>query len=178
MNTCPYCATELDVLKGEYKGNAVCSFCGNIMFGSTPWGNYSQDGHRINQRKMKEAIFIKDAEKPLYELVTYHTYDLLVCLRLVRLERSETYDALKTFNKASDQLSSEEMLQFKEVTAETGEQYEYWTRKAWQLENILMDRMGYFPERIDDQMLARVKESSLKAQKKIMKISRERRKKG
>jgi hypothetical protein len=119
---------------------------------------------------MKQFISVADAEKSVKELVNYHTYDLLVCLRLAREERTKAYDLLKTFNKAIDQGGAE----FVESAAEQGKIYEYWTKRCWVLENILMDRMGYFPERITDDMLLKMQERCLRAQQKRMTISRER----
>lgn len=174
--TCPYCSSELKVVpNGDYKNHASCSFCGNILFGEhSGWGMYSSNGKR-KSKVMKEMVFIQDAEKPLSELVNYHTHDLLVCLRLVRLERTKAYDLLRTFNKAFDCLPEEDSKQFEDTAQESGGMYEYWTRRMWMLENLLMDRMGYFPKRIDDSMLIRIKEQSLKAQNRVMAISRERR---
>lgn len=49
---------------------------------------------------------------------------------------------LQLLNKAS---KTESTLQ---ATAdETGGEYEYYTRKAWVIENILLERQGFFPEK-------------------------------
>lgn len=168
MITCPYCATEL----AEQNGNAYCDFC-DISFGpKSEWGMWAKDGIRVPGKQMKEFITAEHAEKSVKELVKYHTYDLLVCLRLAREERTKAYDLLKTFNKAIDQGGVE----FTEDAAAQGKVYEYWTKRCWVLENILMDRMGYFPERITDDMLLKMQERSLRAQQRRMAISRERRK--
>lgn len=159
MNTCPYCATEIF--------NNSCCFC-------CYEGQPQQNGKRNVQKTMKSIVFIDHAIKGVSELIQYHTYDLLVCLRLIRAERSQVFDTLRGVNKMFDAITENEALHFKEVQDDAGSMYEYWTRKAWVIENILMDRMGYFPDRIDDKMLIRVKESSLKAQAKVMRISKER----
>ncbi|MED5052579.1 hypothetical protein P9850_12200 [Anoxybacillus rupiensis] len=166
MITCPYCASEL---KAEQE-NVYCSFCDIVLGPDSEWGMWAEDGTRVPGKKIKGFITADHAEKSVKELVSYHTYDLLVCLRLAREERTKAYDLLKTFNKALDQGGVE----FAEDAAAQGKVYEYWTKRCWVLENILMDRMGYFPERITDDILLKMEAHSLRAQQRKMKISRER----
>lgn len=181
MKTCPYCATdlteELMLVKGsEYHNHTSCPHCQISLGPNSNWGNFTTNGNRIpGAKKIKMLITIEDVQQPLHILNDFHTHDLLLSLRLARLERSKTYDLLKTFNNASDNMSEEEFKTFEEATNQTGGEYDYWTRRCWMLENLLMDRMGYFPQRISNEMLFNIKERSLQAQKKPMVISRVRR---
>ncbi|MET1123069.1 hypothetical protein ABWU59_29560 [Priestia megaterium] len=75
---CSYCGTE---------GSAeICSFCGASL--------------NIERPKLKEFVVLEDIRKPFNELACYHTYDLLVLLRLVRKERTKAYDLMLTLQKA------------------------------------------------------------------------------
>lgn len=91
-------------------------------------------------------------------------------LKEVREARSQTYYGLQLLNKASQ---AERTLQ---VTAnETGGEYEYYTRKAWVIENILLERQGFFPEKVTARVLEYMSEQIRKSKKKTMRISKERR---
>lgn len=180
MKTCSYCATDLTkellaVKGGEYHNHTSCPHCKILLGPNSNWGNYTEDGKRVISKQIKPMIAIEDVQQPLHILNDFHTHDLLLALRLARLERHKTYDLLKTFNKASDNMNEEDFQKFEVATEETGNEYDYWTRRCWMLENLLMDRMGYFPQRISNEMLFNIKERSLQAQKKPMVISRVRR---
>ncbi|MEJ9181039.1 hypothetical protein [Bacillus thuringiensis] len=74
---------------------------------------------------------------------------------------------LQLLNKAS---KTESTLQ---ATAdETGGEYEYYTRKAWVIENILLERQGFFPEKITARVLEYIGEKIRKSKKKSMRISK------
>ncbi|WP_421536087.1 hypothetical protein [Priestia sp. D3YE.R1] len=65
-----------------------CSFCGASL--------------NIKRPKLKEFVVLEDVEKPVNELACFHTYDLLVLLRLVRKARTKVYDLMLTFKKAGE----------------------------------------------------------------------------
>ncbi|HWL26630.1 MAG TPA: hypothetical protein VNR38_23225 [Ureibacillus sp.] len=77
---CSYCGTE----GLEYS----CSFCGANL--------------NIKRPKLKEFVVLEDVEKPFNELSCFHTYDLLVLLRLVRKARTKAYDLMLTLKKAGE----------------------------------------------------------------------------
>ncbi|MED4183576.1 hypothetical protein [Priestia megaterium] len=76
---CSYCGTE--GLEDS------CSFCGASL--------------AIKRPKLKEFVVLEDIEKPFNVLACFHTYDLLVLLRLVRKERTKAYDLMLTLKKAA-----------------------------------------------------------------------------
>lgn len=128
---CSYCGTE--GLEGS------CSFCGASL--------------NIKRPKLKEFVVLEDVEKPFNELGCFHTYDLLVLLRLVRKERTKAYDLMLTLKKAGNHPQLDQaMVNYSE------EQYGLYTKRMKVIEGILIDRMGYKPQRIDDKLLAKLAE--------------------
>ncbi|MDE8676564.1 hypothetical protein [Priestia aryabhattai] len=128
---CSYCGTE--VLEDS------CSFCGATL--------------NIKRPKLKEFVVLEDVEKPFNELVCFHTYDLLVLLRLVRKERTKAYDLMLTLKKAGKSPQVDQaMVNYSE------EQYGLYTKRMKVIEGILIDRMGYKPQRVDDKLLAKLAE--------------------
>ncbi|MED1560113.1 hypothetical protein [Bacillus paramycoides] len=164
---CPYCATPIQVDNDGIVQEA-CKFCGGrIRKQQTGMLQICQNGERFEFTKMKQHIFLEYINQSVEELKQYHTYDLYLLLKEVREARSQTYYGLQLLNKAS---KKEKTLQ---VTAnETGGEYEYYTRKAWVIENILLERQGFFPEKITARVLQYMEEQIQKSKKKPMKISK------
>ena len=71
---CSYCQTE------NQQNVKYCTFCNAPLTAERP--------------KQKDFLAIDHTEKPFQELIKFHTYDLLVLLRLVRAERSISYDMM------------------------------------------------------------------------------------
>jgi hypothetical protein len=79
---CSYCGSE----NSEYAG--TCSFCDAPLKKQRP--------------KMREFVYLDQVELPFDQLSIFHTYDLLVLLRLVREERSKSYNLMRTIQKAPE----------------------------------------------------------------------------
>ncbi|MED4063165.1 hypothetical protein [Priestia megaterium] len=128
---CSYCGTE------ELEN--ICSFCGANL--------------NIKRPTLKEFVVLEDVQKPFNELSCFHTYDLLVLLRLVRKERTKAYDLMLTLKKAGKSPKIDQvMVNYSE------EQYGLCTKRMKVIEGILIDRMGYKPQRVDDKLLAKLAE--------------------
>jgi len=125
---CSYCQTE-----NENKIDK-CTFCNAPVSFTRP--------------KQKDFLAADHAEKPFEELIQFHTYDLLVLLRLVREERSTAYKLMRMVQKAPEgvQIDSD-TLSFAEGD------YRRWTGRMKVIEGILIDRMGYKPDRVDNKLL-------------------------
>ncbi|MDM8365575.1 hypothetical protein ACQVTU_23640 [Bacillus cereus] len=164
---CPYCATPIQVDKNGVV-QEICEFCGGHMREQqTGVLQLCQNGERFEFTKMQQQLFLEHIHQSVEELKQYHTYDLYVLLKEVREARSQTYYGLQLLNKAS---KTESTLQ---ATAdETGGEYEYYTRKAWVIENILLERQGFFPEKITARVLQYMWEQIKKSKKKSMRISK------
>jgi hypothetical protein len=130
---CSYCGTEND------KEANLCVFCRASLHKKRP--------------QLQPHVYLEQCELPFDDLVNFHTYDLLVLLRLVRGERSKAYDLMRSVQKAPDGvLVSSDTLAFAE------QEYRLYTKRMRVIEGILIDRMGYKPKRVDDKLLARLEE--------------------
>ena len=130
---CSYCKTENDNIK-------ECEFCGADFTAARP--------------KLNENLLIFDeAELPQPVLATFHTYDLLVLLRYLRDERSNTYNLMRITRKAPEGHEFDS-----DTLAYTQSEYRRYTARARVIEGILIDRLGYKPKRIDDKLLNALKQ--------------------
>lgn len=132
---CSYCKTKII----EYVDK--CTFCNAPL--------------KLKRPTQKDLLAVDHAERPFQELIEYHTYDLLVLLRLVRAERSTAYDTMisirRLLQKASE--SSQTPLDDEELVRQAEIDYRSYTARMNVLEGILIDRMGYKPKRIDNKLL-------------------------
>ncbi|MGG3800849.1 hypothetical protein [Metabacillus fastidiosus] len=132
MICCSYCETE------NKEDLEQCSFCGVEL--------------RSQRPKLKDFVYLELCERPFQELALFHTYDLLVLLRMVRAERTKAYDLMRTVQKAPEGVEIDlESLKYGES------EYRRYTARMKLIEGILMDRMGYKPKRVDDKLLESLK---------------------
>jgi hypothetical protein len=125
---CSYCGSENSVDKEK------CDFCDALLKKQRP--------------KMREFVYLDQVELPFDQLSIFHTYDLLVLLRLVREERSKSYNLMRTVQKAPEEVAVDsDTLVFAES------EYRRYTARMKVIEGILIDRMGYKPKRVDDKLL-------------------------
>lgn len=132
---CSYCQTE------NQKNLDNCTFCNAPLI--------------IIRPSQKDFLAVDHAQKPFEELIQYHTYDLLVLLRLVRAERSTAYDMMISIQRllkkapegSQNDSNDAELVQHAEID------YRRYTSRMKLLEGILIDRMGYKPKRIDNKLL-------------------------
>lgn len=130
---CSYCKTE-----NSDKNTKYCSYC-----------EVELNRHRPVK---KQLLSVEDAYLTFYELVEYHTYDLLLLLRHVRAERTNYYKIMQNVRKAPASVKKEKD-NFDELNEYGQKLYREHTAQKHLIEQILVDRMGYFPSRIDDKML-------------------------
>ena len=129
---CLYCESE-----NNYTEEA-CSVCGAPL--------------HIKRPQLKEYVSLQDSALSFQELKVFHTYDLLVLLRLVREERSKSYNLMRTVQKAPEGVDIDKSV------IEFGEsEYRLYTARMKLIEGLLVDRMGYKPKRVDDKLLAALK---------------------
>ena len=137
---CCYCGTE-------NLGDKSCSFCEAPL------------DHR--RPKRKNFVYLEQCEQPFSQLKLFHTYDLLLLLRLVRKERSDAFNQMRLIKRGAQEAQmDQETISFAE------EQYLYYTKRARVLEGILVDRMGYKPKTINDRLLISIDQKIKEYEKK------------
>lgn len=127
---CSYCKTET-------QNHETCDFC---------QADLSKKRPKINELLIPDISM--NWEQPRLE--TLHTYDLLLVLRHIRAERTTYYRIMQAVRKAPQEAKNDNY----EENNEYGQQlYRELTARKNIIEQILVDRMGYFPKRIDDKLL-------------------------
>lgn len=76
-------------------------------------------------------MVLEDVEKPFNELACFHTYDLLVLLRLVRKERTKAYELMLTLKKAGKSPPIDQAML---------NQHALYTKRMKAIRGILIDR--------------------------------------
>lgn len=130
--SCSYCDSD----NSQYE--EMCGFCGAPLKKQRP--------------KMRDSVYLDQCELPFDQLSIFHTYDLLILLRLVREERTKCYHLMRTVQKAP-----EEVVVDLETLAFAEQEYRRFTGRMKVIEGILIDRMGYKPKRVDDKLLESLK---------------------
>jgi hypothetical protein len=104
---------------------------------------------------------LTDLNKSTPELMKLTTVELLCLLKFARKERADIYKRRYTFIQAMKEGADE----FSEAERYTFREYEKATRKCFVLENLIRERIGYYPAKLTDsyiQNLAAKMEESLK----------------
>lgn len=128
LHLCSYCKTE------NRASEIRCTLCEADLTSSRP--------------KIKRFVDVSDAYQPYKVLTSYHTFDLLQLLRLIRKNRSDAYNSLRITLKASNEMEVPE-----ELKNDSENEYKRSTAYMNLIEQILIDRIGYKPHRIDDKLL-------------------------
>lgn len=156
MNTCGFCGSEIDY--------AFCNFCEMEL----DERYILEDGKRLDQSKSflgyPNRLEVYCSTK---ELMEKETLELLCLLREARKIRAEVYNLRKLRHEAEDEAGMTDDV--KTLDTQTYSEYEISTRKVWVIENIIKDRLGYYPKRITDNFLGiylkRIEESEEKQMK-------------
>ena len=136
---CSYCGTE--------NKTKTCSFCGADLMAKRP--------------KLRGYVSLEQCELPMPELATFHTYDLLMLLKLVREDRTKIYKYMQVLKKGPEEVYVDsDTISFAES------EYRRLTARQKVIEGILIDRMGYKPKRVDDKLLMALKKK-IEGDKKI-----------
>jgi hypothetical protein len=163
MKCCPYCASELrnDSNRVMYEPFYICDFC--QLEDVEP----VEQGKRRSQYTRKQFVELSDADLSTPHLMEFHTFDLLMLLKLLREERRAHFNYIRTFKMAGNETED-----FRDIERETGDEYERITRKVWVVENILIDRIGYIPQRVSNELLGTVLDRIEQTTKKAMIINK------
>ncbi|RBW68255.1 hypothetical protein [Bacillus taeanensis] len=158
MKTCPYCGKEVQ----SYKGNYYCDFCTMVVYCK----DVQEEGKRKNLMP-NHLPDLEDVKKSTPELMTYSTIELLYMLKLARKERATVYGNRYTFIQAR---KLTEDPHFQQGEQQMYQEYEYYTRKCFVLENLIRGRLGYYPQKLTDSYLQNLAERMEQSAQKPMVI--------
>lgn len=132
---CSYCKTE------NPKSETICNFCEADLTSERP--------------KMKPVLDDRAIHFNKPELEKLHTYDLLIVLRHIRAERTDYYRIMQTVRKAPEEAKNDN---YEELNEYGQELYRDLTARQNVVQELLIDRMGYYPQRVDDKLLYALKQ--------------------
>jgi hypothetical protein len=130
----------------------ICSYCGSKNSQYAENCGFCDAPLKKQRPQLKEYLYLEQVVLPFGELSLFHTYDLLILLRLVREERTKCYKLMRTIQKAPDGVVIDS-----DTFAFVESEYRRYTARMKVIEGILIDRMGYKPQRVDNQLLERLK---------------------
>lgn len=120
-----------------------------------------ENGKRKNHLPASQP-FLSDLNKSTPELMRFSTVELLFLLKFARKERADIYKLRYIFIQAMKEGANE----FTEAEEYTFTEYEKATRKCFVLENLIRERLGYYPAKLTDSYIqtfaARMEESAKK----------------
>ena len=126
---CHYCKTK------NAENQNRCTFC---------------EADLLSARPVIRDIDVTDVLKPLPEKMTYHTFNLLEMLQIARKERSDAYNMLRIVLKSENEVEVD-----KDLKNSVEEQYRLFTAHVHMIQELLIDRIGYYPKRVDEKLLDR-----------------------
>ncbi|MDN4075453.1 hypothetical protein [Fictibacillus terranigra] len=154
MKTCAYCGSQVTY---KHSGDCYCSFCEMQL----KLEDVQENGQRKNLLPACQPS-LSDLNKTTPELMLLSTVELLCLLKFARKERADIYQKRYVFIQAMKQGAKE----FSEAEHYTFIEYERATRKCFVVENLVRERIGYYPTKLTDsyiQTLAvRMEESAKK----------------
>jgi len=140
MNTCGFCATELQ--------ENYCSFCEMQLLDQ----HVMNDGKRLNQaEQFKHLPDPEEIFATTTELMQKETIELLCLLKEARKIRADVYQLRLLRHQAEEETGLNEDV--RGIEKQTYHEYDNATRKVWVIENIIKKRLGYFPKRLTNNFL-------------------------
>lgn len=131
-----------------------------------------ENGKRLNN-SIEHYPEMPGIFKSTKELMQLETIELLCLLRHARNYRSEIYNVrILTHKGKKAAAGSTDMETMNEIDITTYSDYEDATRKVWVIENILKDRVGYYPKKVTENFLGKYLERIEESQTKKMFMKR------
>jgi hypothetical protein len=153
MKTCAYCGSSVKLMD---RYNYYCSFCTMKL----KYEDVQDNGKRKNLLPASQPS-LSDLNKSTPDLMCLSTVELLFLLKFARKERADIYHRRYIFIQAMKEGASE----FTEAEEYSFREYEKATRKCFVLENLVRERIGYYPSKLTEsyiQTLAVRMEESVK----------------
>jgi len=164
--TCPYCGGNI---KKKNIAQYYCDFCCMALDSKI----VKENRERLDIRVSECALDVH-MDKTTPEIMKLSSFELLYLLKAIRKERRDMYRHMNTLYKAGEQENIDE---FKEYERIAGQNYMYYTKKAFVVENIIRTRLGYVPAQITEDYLVEYLENIKNDKTDPMIIRTKRRKK-
>jgi len=148
MKTCPYCGSDIKKINQQ---QYYCDFCSMQL----PASIVKENRERLDVR-FQDFVLDTYMDRTTPELMILSTFELLYLLKMIRKERSDMYNQMHIFYRAGEQENTDA---FKKYEKKTGRDYMYVTKKAFVVENIIRQRLGYVPARITENHLVKYLEN-------------------
>lgn len=136
---CSYCNTENNT------DNIKCTFCNAEL-------------HTKRVKYDSNFIVTIAINYDFQRLNAIHTLNLLELLHYVRQERTYAYKNMQSIRKAPQHALNALNVEtdvYNEFNEQAQSTYRELTAKKNLVEQILIDRMGYYPRRVDDKLIAK-----------------------
>src|SRR5699024_1223632 len=102
--------------------------------------------------KKKKTLSQEEAYQTQLKLSKYNTYDLLLSLSYLREQSSTKYNTMQSVRNAPNEVKTSRN-DYDELNEYGQEFYREVTARKNIIEQILIDRMGYYPKRVDNKLL-------------------------
>src|SRR5699024_6228339 len=122
----------------KQENKKICSFCEAELTQERP--------------KKKQTLSQEEGYHTQPELSKYHTYDLLLLLSYIRDQRASAYKTMQSVRTALYEIKTSRD-DYDELNEYGQEFYREATARKNIIEQILIDRMGYYPKRVDNKLL-------------------------
>lgn len=146
MKTCKYCGTKLNFI-GEYKDqyHFHCSYC-DMTF------NESETCENRKRKKAVPSYYEENYYRSTKELLEIDTISLFYLLRECRKDWYNTYSLLsKMMNLEENEIPNQEAIDA--AVKPLYSEYISLTKQKFIIENILIERTGFLPEKITEEFL-------------------------
>src|SRR5699024_12573706 len=124
--------------KVKQENKKICSFCEADL--------------TLGRPKKKQTLSQEEAYQTQPELSKYHPYDLLLLLSYLREQRSTAYKTMQSVRKAPNEVKTSRN-DYDELNEYGQEFYREATARTNIIEQITIDRMRYYPKRVDNRLL-------------------------
>src|SRR5699024_7176500 len=128
---CTYC-------KVKQENKKICYFCEADITQERP--------------KKKQTLSQEEADQTNHKLSKYHTYDLLMLLTYLREKRLTADKTMQSVRIVPNEVKTSRNY-YDELKEYGQEFYREATARKNIIEQILIDRMGYYPKRVDNKLL-------------------------
>ncbi len=139
-----------------------CKYCGTVNNTEATVCEICQ-AELVIERPLKQqtVVTLQDCYKTVPELRKMHTLDLLLLVSLIRAERTSIFNYMQMSKKAEEVTKVAATLNKNFFNDYTAIKIRYSI-----VSNVLKDRLGYVPQRIDEKFLVSYEQKMTKANQK------------